>query len=105
MSKTTDGGASWNWQTLPSGLTELRCVKFKDANTGIAVGNNGKIIRTVNGGTNWTYANCNTDMFYSVSCGTNAPFYLTYSWYAVGANGRIFKSTDSGVNFYPLQRG
>ena len=106
MSKTTDGGADWNWQSLPVGLTELRCVKFKDANTGVAVGNNGKIIRTINGGTNWTFANCsNTDMFYSVSCGANAPFYLNYSWFAVGANGRIFKSTDNGANFYSVTSG
>ena len=104
--KSTDGGNSWSWQSLPSGLTELRGVKFKDANTGVAVGNNGKIIRTSNGGTNWVFANCsNTEMFYSVSCGANAPFYVTYNWYAVGASGKIFKSTDNGANFYQLTSG
>lgn len=104
--KSTDAGSSWGWQTIPSGITELRGVKFKDVNTGVAVGNNGKIIRTVNGGTTWSLANCsNTDMFYSVSCGANAPFYVTYNWYAVGTGGKIYKSTDNGANFYALTSG
>ena len=46
--------SGWYWQNpLPQGNT-LNGVFFTDANTGTAVGDVGTIIRTTNGGTNWT---------------------------------------------------
>jgi len=42
--------AQWTWQNpLPQG-NSLSCVKFVDLNTGYAVGSNGTILKTTNGG-------------------------------------------------------
>lgn len=47
--KTVDGGT--NWSLLTSGTTNsLSSVYFTDANTGYAVGENGTILKTTNGG-------------------------------------------------------
>jgi hypothetical protein len=45
--RTTDGGTTWNQQG-PAIL--IFSVKFIDANNGMAVGSNGTILRTTNGG-------------------------------------------------------
>ena len=45
--------AQWYWQNpLPQGNT-LSCVSFSDADNGLAVGDNGAIIRTTDGGATW----------------------------------------------------
>ncbi len=49
--RTTDGGATWQPQTLPGG-SWIYDVVFADTNNGWAVGDN--IIRTTDGGANWT---------------------------------------------------
>ncbi len=47
--------SGWQWQNpLPTG-NDLYKVKFIDVNTGFAVGENSTIIKTTNGGINWTY--------------------------------------------------
>jgi photosystem II stability/assembly factor-like uncharacterized protein len=48
--RTTDGGATWQPQTIP-GESWIYDVVFADLNNGWAVGDN--IIRTTNGGANW----------------------------------------------------
>ncbi len=46
--------AQWTWQNpLPQGNT-LKSVYFTNANTGYAVGNYGTIIKTIDGGEQWT---------------------------------------------------
>jgi len=50
---TIDGGSNWTIQSLP--VTEtLENVRFKGTLDGLAVGNNGTIIRTTDGGASWT---------------------------------------------------
>src|SRR5205085_1287824 len=50
----TDAVPSWLWQNpLPQG-NDLRGASFVDANTGTVVGFYGTIVRTADGGTNWT---------------------------------------------------
>ena len=49
-SGTTDGGATWQVQTLPDG-SWIYDVKFSDANNGWGVGDN--MVRTTNGGATW----------------------------------------------------
>ena len=42
------------WISQSSGVSvNIQSVVFTDANTGIAVGNGGIILRTINGGSNW----------------------------------------------------
>lgn len=58
ISKTSDGGVNWISQfkdTTPNidTLTSSGAIQFTDANNGWAVGPNGRILKTVNGGINW----------------------------------------------------
>lgn len=96
--------AQWEFQNpLPTG-SSLNSVFFTDANTGYAVGDFGIIIKTLDGGINWT----------PLSSGTTIPLYSVYftdvnTGYAVGGkfNGGqinlstaiILKTTDGGTNW------
>ena len=95
---------SFFWQhPLPTG-NQLEAVKFINQQTGIAVGAAGTIMRTTNGGLNWTVQ--------------PSPVYaylwdVTYvninTWIAVGVdvssgnNGIILRSTDAGISWVIVQ--
>lgn len=51
--KTSDGGYTWTEQRKQSG-SWLNSVYFTSATNGIAVGSNGKILKTTNGGATWS---------------------------------------------------
>lgn len=83
----TAGTVSAQWSNQPSGITnDLNNVHFVDNNTGWAVGRQGKIIRTTNGGSSWAEQNSGTtenmNSIYMVSASLG---------YAVGNNGKISK--------------
>src|SRR3990172_6550568 len=50
--KTEDGGRNWTEVKTNTPLT-LKAVHFVDADTGIAVGNDGVVLRTTDGGSSW----------------------------------------------------
>jgi photosystem II stability/assembly factor-like uncharacterized protein len=52
ISRTTDGGASWNSQTLPvtGGISRI---VFLSSTIGLAVGSDGAILKTTNSGSTW----------------------------------------------------
>ena len=76
--------AQWTWQNpLPQGNT-LNSVIFTDANTGYAVGESGTIIKTIDGGLNWTVLPTGTSNFLFSVCFANSNI-----GYAVGAFGKI----------------
>jgi photosystem II stability/assembly factor-like uncharacterized protein len=63
--KTTDGGSTWSPQNVPVlSFRNLVSVDFVNPNTGWAVGANGSIIATTNGGENWTLQSSNTNNFF-----------------------------------------
>src|SRR6266481_5190053 len=82
---TTDGGASWAFQSF-----------FFDQNTGVVSGSvfdgTGAIARTTDGGTNWS-----TSFFDQAMQGIDFP--TTDIGFAVGWAGRILNTTDSGVTW------
>jgi photosystem II stability/assembly factor-like uncharacterized protein len=89
--KTTNGSA-WNPTSAPSG--QYRALCFLDANTGWAVGDAGKIIRTTNGGTSWTtQTSTTTQTLYGVS------FADASNGWAVGKAGTILRTTDGGATW------
>ena len=53
MSKTTNGGVTWQTPTNISGSIELTSVTFADVMNGWVVGDRGDIFKTTNGGTTW----------------------------------------------------
>ena len=92
--KTTDGGATWN---RISGLIDrLWSVHFPvDDQTGYAVGENGFMCKTTNGGTSWA----------SLPRGPSFRFYCVrfprdvQTGFATGSGGVIIKTTDGGTTW------
>lgn len=96
--KTTDAGNTWHLQYNPNS-TLFYSVYFTDTNTGYVVGgdgfNTGVIVKTIDGGVNWTLSLSNTYTFSSVH------FPSTNIGYVCGQGGKIYKyglSTD--INNY-----
>ncbi len=58
---STDAGATWQEQTLPTGARFLRSVCFLDENNGWACGRNGTVVHTSDGGANWTLQSTGVD--------------------------------------------
>jgi photosystem II stability/assembly factor-like uncharacterized protein len=79
---------------------DLNSVYFTDANMGYAVGGNGIILKTTNGGTNWV----------ALSSGTNKDLTSVFFTGAntgcvVGEGGLILKTTNGGTNWLVLSSG
>jgi hypothetical protein len=86
------------WTLYQTGVPySLFAVDFKDANTGIAVGQGGTIIRTTDGGQSWTpvYQYLTIWLNDVKWQGAGNP---SWAW-AVGLNGVILKSTNDGANW------
>jgi photosystem II stability/assembly factor-like uncharacterized protein len=88
------------WELLPSGTTKsLHSVYFTDANTGYSVGDNGKILKTINGGLAWdslTGGTYNLNSVYFPNANTG---------YAVGDSGTILKTINGGLTWDSLTSG
>ncbi len=83
------------WTAQTSGTAQhLRGVYAIGSQNGWAVGNNGTILRTTNGGTTWSAQNSGTTATF------NAVFFadIQTGW-AVGQGGMIRKTTDGGINW------
>ena len=52
--KTTNAGVDWVTQVSGVLSYDLYSVYFTDVNTGYAVGGNGMLFKTTNGGASWT---------------------------------------------------
>ncbi len=86
--------------TFDSLIPSPRSVCFTDVNTGYAVGNSGKIVKTINAGTSWV----------TLTSGTTSHLYSVYftdanTGYAVGDAGIILKTTNAGGSWTPLVSG
>jgi len=90
--KTTDGGITWTIQYPTPWTGHFYCVCFPDHNTGYAVGSEGAIFKTIDGGTTWN----------SQSSSTSLNLYSVYfadldTGYIVGDSGIILKTVNGGV--------
>jgi photosystem II stability/assembly factor-like uncharacterized protein len=92
ISMTSDGGA--NWSTLPFFTNALYSLNFPASQVlvGYAVGSAGIIIKTTNGGNNWTVQQSGTSNTLS-----GVVFADELTGYAVGENGTILKTISGGV--------
>lgn len=102
IAKTTDGGITWNTQSIPL-LAQINAIYFVSADVGYAVGqanmpNIQTIIKTENGGINWGWQNVNIvgtlPWNLDVSCPSDS------ICYAVGFNGQIYKTTNGGGTIF-----
>jgi photosystem II stability/assembly factor-like uncharacterized protein len=94
--KTTDAGQNWqqvgNFPAQVSNSVSLRKLYFADANNGWIIPNNGgTILRTTDGGANWTAES--TGSFVSLN---DIHFYSSTFGIAVGANNTVLTTTDGG---------
>ncbi|MBI5215445.1 MAG: hypothetical protein HY960_06790 [Ignavibacteriae bacterium] len=83
------------WIQQPSGTDQpLFSVAYATQTTGIAVGQNGTVLRTTNGGDEWIQVASNTaNVLYGVS------FANATTGVAVGAQGTILRTTDAGATW------
>jgi photosystem II stability/assembly factor-like uncharacterized protein len=84
------------WFEQESGTSEiLRACSFFNSNFGLIVGNNGIILRTTDGGNNWSMSSSNTaEDLYSVDV---VSIFIAS---VVGNNGIILKTTDGGLTWF-----
>jgi len=93
---TSDAGATWN--VIKEGFY-VYAIDFPTPDKGFAVGSNGLILQTTDGGITWEQHNFpTTDNLYDVH------FYDADTGYAVGGTeiitGLILKTTDGGTNWH-----
>ncbi|HOP50502.1 MAG TPA: YCF48-related protein, partial [Ignavibacteriales bacterium] len=73
---------------------QLNSIAFANASTAVAVGYNGTIIRSTNGGLTWQNITSPTSQQLNSIAFANASTAV-----AVGYNGTIIRSTDGGQNW------
>jgi photosystem II stability/assembly factor-like uncharacterized protein len=91
ISKTEDSGKSWK---PLSGEYDLASVFFTDAVTGFAVGGEGVIVKTINGGKSWV--RCANPYSFGLS---SVYFIDANVGFAVGDKGTILKTVDGGTTW------
>jgi photosystem II stability/assembly factor-like uncharacterized protein len=90
------------WFPLTSGTTAfLRSVHFLDASTGYAVGDGGTIIKTTNGGLNWSMLNSGTTLrLNSISLKNQSEIYVVGGEFiGISRLGVILNTTNNGINW------
>ncbi len=84
-----------------SGLSSaLASIDFVDDNVGMAVSYNGEIVKTVNGGTNWTLQNSGT-----ITSLRDVVMIDTQTAIAVGYNGLILRTSNGGTTWNTVPSG
>jgi len=92
--RTTNGGNTW--LKASGSYPWLYSVFFVDANTGWVSGMNGAILKTTNGGANWTAQTSGvTGTLYGIS------FVDANTGWAVGSAGTVLKTTNGGATWTP----
>lgn len=96
---SSDSGLSWTPQPIPSPF-KLFGITFSDSLNGTAVGLNGIIYCTKNGGKNWIKKNSNVnEWLLDVSMPNDSCAFV------VGGIGRILRTKDSGNSWTPQNSG
>jgi photosystem II stability/assembly factor-like uncharacterized protein len=89
----------WRWQNPRPQGNPLYAIRFSDARRGLAVGRDGMVLRTEDGGQRWE----------RVNAGVSTPLYglavVGRRAWAVGARGAIIASRDGGASWKPQESG
>ena len=82
--------AQSGWNTQTSGVnTFLWGISFVNSNTGFIASDGGKVLKTTNGGNNWSIQNLTPPVDV-----TSIHFVNSQTGYAAGSQGKIFKTTN-----------
>jgi photosystem II stability/assembly factor-like uncharacterized protein len=95
---TTDAGISWQSVNVPSGIW-AQGADFADALHGVAVGDEGSVVRTDDGGATWTSVQLPmAARLWDVSFAEGVA-------YACGSNGLLLRSNDFGATWKQISSG
>ncbi|WP_293372869.1 YCF48-related protein [Nevskia sp.] len=95
----SDDGVKWKQVPTPADATLTR-VRFVDDSHGWAVGYDGTILATEDGGSNWTLAQFDAAWgraYYDVL------FSDAQNGFVLGGNGRLWRTGDGGKNWEPIE--
>lgn len=98
IAKTVNGGASWD--VVYPGTGWVSFFYFTDSKNGYATVNNGTILRTTDGGQNWTSLNLGVNLW-----GSGIYFFSKDTGFVGGrtnGNASIFKTVNAGVSWKPI---
>jgi photosystem II stability/assembly factor-like uncharacterized protein len=103
ITKTSDGGITWNDLPIPSNLFPYSCYFF-NTTSGIAVGRYGGVSRTSDGGQTWTNPDSISNYtLYDVAFVNDSVGYIVGGFTQYDSSsirkGVIFKTIDSGINW------
>jgi photosystem II stability/assembly factor-like uncharacterized protein len=98
--RTTDGGVSWDGKYFNSITDPLTDIFFTDANTGILVGHNGRIMLTTNGAESWNTLSSGTTQALHGVCFSDANQATV-----VGNGGTILRTSDGGISWQAQTSG
>jgi len=110
VSITLNGGNSWSYIDLKTqfglGISEYFYIlnfHFWDANNGWAVGSNGVVIKTTDGGSSWTRFGYKIGLPKVTDVDLNSVYFTdSNTGYIGGVNGVLFKTTNGGANWTEL---
>ena len=105
MYKSTNSGSGWTWLPV-NAITSNNLTSIITITTDyiIAVGDNGTIVRTSNGGQTWENKSVAVNIqFNKIFDGIEINAF-GYAW-AVADEGKIFATTDYGNSWFPQQSG
>jgi photosystem II stability/assembly factor-like uncharacterized protein len=97
--KSIDGGASWFILDTTVFYGYFRGLFFINRDTGTAVGRQGLIRTTTNGGATWVQRVLYLPVQFGDSTITDVIYVNTLTGYACGNNGIVVKTTNGGVNW------
>jgi photosystem II stability/assembly factor-like uncharacterized protein len=100
LKRTTVGGTTWASQTVPAAVTgQLYGIDYVPGtpNTAIAVGAGGKIIRTIDGGTNWNVIASGTAVNLK-----DVDMVTALVGYIAGESGTVLRTGDAGATWAPI---
>jgi len=102
---STDQGTTWTMSPESATSHTLRTVSFRDVLNGVAVSERGDILRTIDGGANWTRP---TDGSLLASVGhplTSVSYVPPDNITVVGMYGTVLRSTDGGMSWTEQSSG
>ena len=99
--KSIDGGN--NWSTQKQIETALHAIYVVDENNAYVAGDAGKVLKTTNGGTDWTTLQLNSDYaFTSIWAINSQVVVLVGSFYGQPDQGIVLRTIDGGNNWQEI---
>src|SRR5690606_6102747 len=98
LAYTSDGGENWTEMSVPTDNL-LNSIAFKDSLTGFAVGDNGIVVKTTNGGNTWIQTTIGSSFwwFKEVQFISESTGWIIGS---VSSESGVFRTTDGGNSWH-----